>query len=361
MNYEDYVNNVINGDSPDTINTMVDMPTMPIVNVQPISDTNYLVDAYTPYDLEATQNMLGTPMFNEALNKQLNTPPPSPSIKSNNIYKIKRGDSLSKIAKMYGTSVETLASLNNIADINRINAGAKLILPNEAKLKNRYQPVSKTTAKVVNTNNKVNTNKNIKSTTIYYRKNEIDANTVKEQNNILKKQLGNRYKNVVKIDTKKTKNGQQFVYTFKDGSTQTLMYKPTNSTVKSTNSKVTTGKKVKVIKLQKPRILTGNPPLAMPGSALVAMGSKLIKLLDKGKTAKQVDNWITELRDWVNPRGTIVKSLPRSPKALPRTKTPLLPAPSNNSRIKYINAGTKGLKRASSSAKAATRNALLKP
>lgn len=81
---------------------------------------------------------------------------------------------------MYGTSVETLASLNNIADINRINAGAKLILPNEAKLKNRYQPVSKTTAKVVNTNNKVNTNKNIKSTTIYYRKNEIDANTVKE-------------------------------------------------------------------------------------------------------------------------------------------------------------------------------------
>lgn len=69
MNYEYYVNNVINGYSPNTINTMVDMPTMPIVNVQPISDTNYLVDAYTPYDLEATQNMLGTPMFNEALNK----------------------------------------------------------------------------------------------------------------------------------------------------------------------------------------------------------------------------------------------------------------------------------------------------
>lgn len=65
------------------------------------------------------------------------------------------------------------------------------------------------------------------------------------------------------------------------------MYKPTNSTVKSTNSKVTTGKKVKVIKLQKPRIITGNPPLAMPASALVAMGSKLIKLLNnKGKTAK---------------------------------------------------------------------------
>ena len=135
MNYEDYVNSVINGDSPDTINTMVDMPTMPIVNVQPISDTNYLADAYTPYDLQATQNILGTPMFDEALNKQLNTPLPSPSIKSNNIYKIKRGDSLSKIAKMYGTSVETLASLNNIADVNRIDAGAKLILPNEAKLK----------------------------------------------------------------------------------------------------------------------------------------------------------------------------------------------------------------------------------
>ena len=144
------------------------------------------------------------------------------------------------------------------------------------------------------------------------------------------------------------------------------MYKPTNSTVKSTNSKVTTDKKVKVItNPQKYGLMTGNPPLAMPGSAFTAIGSKLIKLLgNRGKTAKQVDDWITELRDWVNPRGTIVKSLPRSPKspkALPRTKTPLLPAPSNNSKIKYINAGTKGLKRASSSAKAATRNALLKP
>lgn len=334
---------------------------------------------------------------------------------SNNTYKIKRGDSLSKIANMYGTDVKTLASLNNIKDINKIYLGDKLLLPSEAKLKSRYQPISKTSAVVPikttttkNTNNKNVKNTNVKKNTtpiayptIYYNKKEYDANTVRTQNNILKKQLGKRYKDVVRINVNKKKDGQQFVYTFKDGSTHTLMYRPTNTTVttlpeatvtakrknrfvnvKSTNSKPTrealmkklnsgnitfidkNGKQVKATKEQIEKMkrwvsgpMTGNPPLAIRGSLLGTMVSKIKSAFSTKQKQLGFDSFVSKLGEWVNPKGTPVKALPRSPKALPRTKTPLLPAP----KVKYINAGTKGLKRLSSSSKAATRNALLNP
>ena len=44
-------------------------------------------------------------------------------------YKIKPGDNLTKIAKEYGTTVEALVRLNNIANPNLIIAGADLIVP----------------------------------------------------------------------------------------------------------------------------------------------------------------------------------------------------------------------------------------
>lgn len=46
-----------------------------------------------------------------------------------NTYKIKSGDTLGKIAKQYGTTVDVLASTNNIKDKNRISAGASLNIP----------------------------------------------------------------------------------------------------------------------------------------------------------------------------------------------------------------------------------------
>lgn len=191
---------------------------------------------------------------------------------SNNTYKIKRGDSLSKIANMYGTDVKTLASLNNIKDINKIYLGDKLLLPSEAKLKSRYQPISKTSAVVPikttttkNTNNKNVKNTNVKKNTtpityptIYYNKKEYDANTVRTQNNILKKQLGKRYKDVVRINVNKKKDGQQFVYTFKDGSTHTLMYRPTNTTVTVKKKKFTTLPSSKSSNDRKPTNTTNN-------------------------------------------------------------------------------------------------------
>ena len=44
-------------------------------------------------------------------------------------YTIQQGDTLSEIAAKYGTTVSELASLNGIADVNKIQAGATLTLP----------------------------------------------------------------------------------------------------------------------------------------------------------------------------------------------------------------------------------------
>jgi LysM repeat protein len=42
---------------------------------------------------------------------------------------IKSGDTLSALAKQYGTTVDALAQVNKIADPNKIKAGASLIIP----------------------------------------------------------------------------------------------------------------------------------------------------------------------------------------------------------------------------------------
>lgn len=44
-------------------------------------------------------------------------------------YKIKKGDTLSEIAKEYSTTVSTLASINNIKDVDKIYAGNTLKIP----------------------------------------------------------------------------------------------------------------------------------------------------------------------------------------------------------------------------------------
>ena len=44
-------------------------------------------------------------------------------------YKIKKGDTLSEIAQEYGTTVSILASINNIKDVDKIYAGNTLKIP----------------------------------------------------------------------------------------------------------------------------------------------------------------------------------------------------------------------------------------
>ena len=50
-------------------------------------------------------------------------------------YKIKKGDTLSAISKKLGISVADLAKANNIKDVNKIYAGANLIIPQPKKKK----------------------------------------------------------------------------------------------------------------------------------------------------------------------------------------------------------------------------------
>lgn len=50
-------------------------------------------------------------------------------VSTETIYTVKAGDTLSKISKMYNTSVQALVTKNNIANPNLIKIGQKLIIP----------------------------------------------------------------------------------------------------------------------------------------------------------------------------------------------------------------------------------------
>lgn len=47
-------------------------------------------------------------------------------------YMVKKGDTLTKIAKAYGTTVSKLAKINAIADVNKIRVGQLLTLPEDS-------------------------------------------------------------------------------------------------------------------------------------------------------------------------------------------------------------------------------------
>ena len=68
------------------------------------------------------------------------------SIAAENVYVVKSGDSLSKIAAAHGVKAAELKELNQIADVNKIRIGQKLILPDYAKA-SQSQPAEKSAAK----------------------------------------------------------------------------------------------------------------------------------------------------------------------------------------------------------------------
>jgi len=66
-------------------------------------------------------------------------------------YKIKSGDTLSQIARNYGTTVATLKKLNDIKDVNKIYAGRSLKLPAGAKASTKKAvPTPKSRPKMYN-------------------------------------------------------------------------------------------------------------------------------------------------------------------------------------------------------------------
>jgi len=71
--------------------------------------------------------------------------PVKPGVAAENLYVVKAGDSLSKIAVRHGVNFRELAELNQITDPNKIRIGQKLILPDYAK-PSQSQPAAKPAA-----------------------------------------------------------------------------------------------------------------------------------------------------------------------------------------------------------------------
>ncbi len=66
---------------------------------------------------------------NPAIKDEPTPIPPKPTPNNDTVYTVKRGDTLSGIAKRYGTTYQKLASYNNIANPNKIYVGQKIKIP----------------------------------------------------------------------------------------------------------------------------------------------------------------------------------------------------------------------------------------
>ena len=68
--------------------------------------------------------------FNGYKKAEQTAPAPAPTNETKYIdYKIKKGDTLTAIAKKYGTTIQTLKKINNIKNVNLIYAGDILKIP----------------------------------------------------------------------------------------------------------------------------------------------------------------------------------------------------------------------------------------
>ena len=59
------------------------------------------------------------------------------------IYKIKFGDNLNTITKMYNTNIEELTKLNGIIDLNNLKEDMQIIVPSNTKNPYKYYTVKK--------------------------------------------------------------------------------------------------------------------------------------------------------------------------------------------------------------------------
>ncbi|MPW25940.1 LysM peptidoglycan-binding domain-containing protein [Alkalibaculum sp. M08DMB] len=111
--------------------------------------------------------------------KKANTPnatitPKPAQTSTETIYTIKRGDTLSAIAKKYNTTVQAIASLNNIKNVNKIYTGEKIKIPGTTSKKavlyivRNGDSLSKIAAKYNTTVDKLVKDNNIKDRNLIY-------------------------------------------------------------------------------------------------------------------------------------------------------------------------------------------------
>jgi LysM repeat protein len=89
--------------------------------------------------------MVVQPVVFPPLQPPVKPAPMKTDVAAENVYVVKSGDILSKIAVAHGVNARELAELNQIADPNKIRVGQKLILPDHAK-PSQSQPVEKSAA-----------------------------------------------------------------------------------------------------------------------------------------------------------------------------------------------------------------------
>ena len=86
------------------------------------------------------------PITFPAIQPPVQPAPLKTSVNAENVYVVKAGDSLSKIASSHGVNSRELAELNQITDPNKVRIGQKLILPDHSK-PSQSQPAEKSSAK----------------------------------------------------------------------------------------------------------------------------------------------------------------------------------------------------------------------
>lgn len=114
----------------------------------PDQNVQQVYDYQSPYNIQQ-QNQQEQDAYNQLQQYVANKQQQERKRYSNQYYQIKRGDTLSKIAQVNGITVEQLAKLNGIKDINKIKAGS--ILRFNDNVKNRYEGIVSRKPKYENT------------------------------------------------------------------------------------------------------------------------------------------------------------------------------------------------------------------
>lgn len=94
------------------------------------------------------------------VNKQTNsaqTPETNVTVLNTGYYTVKSGDTLSRIANNFSTTVNKLASLNDIHNVNRIYVGQRLLVRQQTAAANVQHPNSSAAKQETTANNTVNT------------------------------------------------------------------------------------------------------------------------------------------------------------------------------------------------------------
>lgn len=176
-----------------------------------IPDQNTNIPIYeSPYDLRQ-QNQINQDIYNQGQTylRQLAQQEEAEQQTQNQYYQIKRGDTLSQIAHANGITVEQLAKLNGIKDINRIKAGSILRFDNSVK--NRYEGIVSRKPKRKNTRN-INTIVIASPTTVTKRTKSV-ATTNKPQSTRYNTNISkNKSKDTGKRSTGNPKNNPTIVF-----------------------------------------------------------------------------------------------------------------------------------------------------